>query len=63
MTYPIKDGWLHATLRFKKGEVLPKEDVIKFLSTGKEIELAFYAEMKTCVKAIYRFKTTPSVNP
>lgn len=61
--YPINEGWFHVTLKMK-GELLSKPEVLKFLSTGQEIEVAVYKELKKTIKATYRFKkeeTTPSV--
>jgi uncharacterized membrane protein YgaE (UPF0421/DUF939 family) len=49
-----------------KGELLSKPEVLKFLSTGQEIEVAVYKEFKKTIKATYRFKKeedTPSVSP
>jgi hypothetical protein len=61
-TYPIKDGWLHATLRYS-GIHLSKDEVLNFLRCGKDIEVADYKELKTCHKVIYRFNQNPESTP
>ncbi len=60
MQYLQSEGWIHLTLKLKKGAKMSKDGVLKFASGNdiNSIEVGSFKELKTSIKLVFRKKQT-----
>lgn len=56
-TFPVKDGWLHAKVKYTPGTIMDAETMLKFFGcTSETHEVAKFSAFKTCANLVFRRK-------
>lgn len=56
-TYPVKDGWLHAKVKYTPGTNMTSDAMLKFFGcTSETHEVAKFTAFKTCANLVFRRK-------
>lgn len=56
-TFPIKEGWLHAKVKYAPGTIMSAETMLKFFGcTSETHEVAKFTAFKTCANLVFRRK-------
>lgn len=54
-TYPVKDGWLHAKVKYTPGTAMTAEAMLAFFGCNSEThEVAKFTAFKTCANLVFR---------